>query len=323
MMKFDWSDLSPRPYPPAADHVTAIQLDEASAELMGYFWAGVERHEVSDRMYNLSGEIIVSLNAAHYTVWHWRWKCLLALTENLKGAELQGFFDKELALVHAVAIENPKNYQLWNHRRKLALFRGATCARDELDFTAACIAHDAKNYHAWAHRQAILKHYDVHDLWLEEITFVEQMIEDDIYNNSAWSQRVLVMEHTRKNDPCVYDSEFAYVADKLKVSPRNESAWNYLRGLAGKYSCLATDKRVEEMSISILSAQPNCVPAVSLLADIYSDRACVLLHVADKYEASRKCARIASQIFDTLKIADPMRIRFYTFRKGQLSDYSL
>ena len=52
-----------------------------------------------------------------------------------------------------VAQDSAKNYQLWNHRAKLAVARGAGGAAEELAFAAAAIDLDEKNYHAWAHRQ--------------------------------------------------------------------------------------------------------------------------------------------------------------------------
>ena len=48
------------------------------------------------------------------------------------------------------AQENPKNYQIWYHRRAIVEEHGD--AAGELEFCAKVFATDAKNYHAWAHR---------------------------------------------------------------------------------------------------------------------------------------------------------------------------
>lgn len=53
------------------------------------------------------------------------------------------------------AEENPKNYQIWYHRRSIVEELGD--ADRELDFCASVFKADAKNYHAWAHRSS--RHY--------------------------------------------------------------------------------------------------------------------------------------------------------------------
>ncbi len=62
-----------------------------------------------------------------------------------------------LAACHRrIAQENVKNYQLWNHRRKLAAAQGLSAAARELAFAHSAIEEDSKNYHAWAHRQSVV-----------------------------------------------------------------------------------------------------------------------------------------------------------------------
>jgi protein farnesyltransferase/geranylgeranyltransferase type-1 subunit alpha len=46
--------------------------------------------------------------------------------------------------------ENPKNYQIWYHRKWVVEKVGDYS--QELAFTASSIEDDSKNYHAWAHR---------------------------------------------------------------------------------------------------------------------------------------------------------------------------
>lgn len=56
----------------------------------------------------------------------------------------------ELDYMDSFAEDNPKNYQIWFHRRVVVelLNDGSR----ELDFTATVFEVDVKNYHAWAHR---------------------------------------------------------------------------------------------------------------------------------------------------------------------------
>ena len=48
------------------------------------------------------------------------------------------------------AEENPKNYQIWYHRRVIVERLGDSSR--ELNFTKEVFKEDAKNYHAWSHR---------------------------------------------------------------------------------------------------------------------------------------------------------------------------
>ena len=63
---------------------------------------------------------VIDLNSADYTAWAWRWKCILALGQDLEA---------EVPFMNHVATTNPKNYQLWNHRRRFAFKRGAAQAQ--------------------------------------------------------------------------------------------------------------------------------------------------------------------------------------------------
>lgn len=48
------------------------------------------------------------------------------------------------------AEDNPKNYQIWHHRR--AVVEELNDGSRELEFCENVFEVDAKNYHAWAHR---------------------------------------------------------------------------------------------------------------------------------------------------------------------------
>jgi protein farnesyltransferase/geranylgeranyltransferase type-1 subunit alpha len=57
---------------------------------------------------------------------------------------------EELNFMDLFAEENPKNYQIWHHRRVIVEELGD--AKSELIFCSRVFKTDAKNYHAWAHR---------------------------------------------------------------------------------------------------------------------------------------------------------------------------
>ena len=60
----------------------------------------------------------------------------------------------ELEYIDTYADENPKNYQIWHHRRAIVGKLGD--ASKELEFCGTVLQEDNKNYHAWAYRCSIV-----------------------------------------------------------------------------------------------------------------------------------------------------------------------
>ncbi len=63
---------------------------------------------------------VIYVNSADYTAWAYRWQCLESL----------GNLDDEMVFIKEMASRSPKNYQLWNHRRRFAFKRGASYAQE-------------------------------------------------------------------------------------------------------------------------------------------------------------------------------------------------
>ena len=59
---------------------------------------------------------VIHINSANYTAWETRWRCLEGLPDL--------FLQKEAVFLDEMLDLNPKNYQLWNYRRRFALKRG-------------------------------------------------------------------------------------------------------------------------------------------------------------------------------------------------------
>ena len=57
------------------------------------------------------------------------------------------------------------------------------------------------------------------------------MLLDDIRNNSVWNQRFFVITQTSGWAGEVVSREVDYAWQKILSVKRNESAWNYLRGV--------------------------------------------------------------------------------------------
>ena|SRR2546430_1265514 len=102
----DWADVSPIPQDDGLPHATAlasINYTEEYSEAMSYLRAVMAKNELSERVLALT-ENVVQLNAAHYTVWLYRAKCLFELQKDLR---------KELEWLEGVALKHLKNYQIW------------------------------------------------------------------------------------------------------------------------------------------------------------------------------------------------------------------
>ena len=132
----------------------------------------------------------------------------------------------ELAFVKEVADENPKNYQIWYHRR--VLVERLKDPSLELAFTEEILAEDSKNYHAWAHRQWVVAEFK---LWDAELAFVNVLLSSDIRNNSAWNHRWFVISRTTGWTTAVRREEVDYAFDRAVLAPSNPCPWTYLLGV--------------------------------------------------------------------------------------------
>ncbi|CAM9223996.1 unnamed protein product [Phaeothamnion confervicola] len=196
---------------------------------MDVFRAVMAIDELSERALSLTSHVI-DINAAHYTAWHYRRRCLAALGKDL---------EPELRFIEQIAEENPKNYQIWYHRRVVVERHGD--ASHELPFVSRVLEDDAKNYHAWSHRQWCLLRFGggsgnagasggdsgtsdgnvsgiasasasgpgkksseaassasaavSSSLWSGELMYLDGLLADDVRNNSAWNHRWFVVHN--------------------------------------------------------------------------------------------------------------------------------
>jgi protein farnesyltransferase/geranylgeranyltransferase type-1 subunit alpha len=294
----DWHGVAPVPQDDGPDPVVTIAYSDEFRMLMGYFRAVLRTQEFSPRVLLLTSALLQH-NAANYTVWQYRRDCLRELAADLNA---------ELDYVDSFAEENPKNYQIWNHRR--VIVETLKNASREKKFTEKVFGVDSKNYHAWAHRQWAIKTFD---LWEGEIAFVETLLEADIRNNSAWNHRWFVVQNRWRADRQVAglqsapvsaeecEAELAFVWKALQVAKNNESAWNYLRGLA--FAHLDYRGRIREMCDEMVSSSEGSNPlALGLCADLWEK------------EGSSAGKDKAAGYFALLINIDPMRTKVWRFR---------
>eukprot|EP01025_Chloroclados_australasicus_P065505 TRINITY_DN8925_c0_g4_i2.p1 TRINITY_DN8925_c0_g4~~TRINITY_DN8925_c0_g4_i2.p1 ORF type:complete len:269 (+),score=18.22 TRINITY_DN8925_c0_g4_i2:307-1113(+) len=190
---------------------------------MQVFYAIQERKEYTQRVLQLTQDLIM-IASSFYSVWQYRWECLMALNDSLDG---------EWELCLQVLDQSPKNYQLFNHRRKCFdyLFKpgNTQVARRELEFAETAIDRDSKNYHAWSHRWYVLKVSNDDHLLRQEISYIEDRLRDDPFNNSAWNHRFAIFQ----NFQYITDvsQEVKYAIKMVDHAPSNESVWVYIQGL--------------------------------------------------------------------------------------------
>jgi protein farnesyltransferase/geranylgeranyltransferase type-1 subunit alpha len=322
----EWDDVVPIPQDDGERALAQIAYTDEYAEgelltifikiflivllAMGYLRAVMAAKEYSQRVLDLT-EHIISMNAAHYTVWLYRASTIFALNADIS---------QELNWINEVALDNQKNYQIWHHRQLLLdhLYPGISSdsaalqdlAESEIEFMTQMFDEDAKNYHVWSYRQYFVRKLNLFND--AELKSIETLLRTDIRNNSAWSHRFYVVfsdpkhstsgsratEHDPRIPDEIIDREIEFSKSATFEAPQNQSPWNYLRGVLRKggrklssQECFANEfvKIPEDGEEDIRSSH-----ALDFLADVWAeegktekaDEALRLL--GDKYDRIRK-----------------------------------
>lgn len=222
-----WSDIVPLPTDEGGPNpLAAIAYSNEYEECMSYLRAVMAVNEFSPRVLDLT-EDLIAMNPAHYTVWLYRAKCLLALDADLHT---------ELAWLNETALAHQKNYQIWHHRNMI-VDKLDTCEHEQ-DFVEQMLEKDSKNYHVWCYRQWLVRRFG---LWEKgELEFTEKMLVKDVRNNSAWNHRWYAVNGREAEgvlgvaDPEIRSREVHFAQDAIRRAPRNQSPWNYLRAIVRK-----------------------------------------------------------------------------------------
>lgn len=175
----------------------------------------------------------------HYTVWMYRRLRVLAEEqrahpEGRRPVFEAGDLDGELEWLRRFAVDNPKNYQVWQHRQWITDQMGGATAAAELDANIADFMREPKNYHAWQYRQWLLRRFG--GPVSAELDLVDELLRIDVYNNSAWNHRCFVWEVLGAAVPAWQADEAAWAQRRLSRDPANQSARNYVDWLARRSS---------------------------------------------------------------------------------------
>jgi len=278
--------------------------------------------EYSPRVLTLTSHII-TMNAAHYTVWLYRASTLLALNSSVPD---------ELAWVNDIALDNQKNYQIWHHRQLLVDHLYSSISTDppavqqladsEIDFMIQMFDEDSKNYHVWSYRQWLVQKLNLFNY--SELQSIETLLKKDVRNNSAWSHRFFVVfsnsdyctpgSKATAYDPKIPDGiierEIEFSKAAIFEAPQNPSPWNYLRGVLKKsgrklssLECFAGEfvKIPEEGEEEIMSSH-----ALDFLADAWSEQG--------KIEKADKALGLLGEKYDRI------RKNYWEWRRSLLKD---
>ena len=95
-----------------SDKIDILKLDDNSKsnQIMNYFRAILVKHEISERVYDFTEEVI-KINPSNYIAWVIRRECIDQL-ENIT-------FEKELMWLDNIIVKIAKYYQIWYHQKFL------------------------------------------------------------------------------------------------------------------------------------------------------------------------------------------------------------
>lgn len=277
-----------------------IMYSEEYKDVMGKLRENLERKVYNEEALVLTDKA-VELLASHYTTWQYRFKIVKEIKRDLF---------EELDWCELVALDNEKNYQIWNYRQLIIeeILKNEQLASKfdyhrEHPILEEMLNEDSKNHHVWSYRKWFVERFSLHES-LEENQFVEKMLDADLRNNSAWTHRFyLKFGHSDWQKNVEPEIEFAKL--KIEICPQNPSSWNYLRGIYRKGK-----KNVEELRLF-------CLP----LADIEAKtiKSSFALETLAEIEKSAGNKDTAAKYYQLLaEVYDPIRKNYWTYVQKQL-----
>ncbi|KAF3082293.1 CAAX geranylgeranyltransferase alpha subunit [Orbilia oligospora] len=291
-----WAHITPLPQDDGENPLAQIAYHPDYVVAMSYLRGVMSINYHSAQVLKLTADII-GMNAAHYTVWGYRFKTLMALEASnvFNDEETSWSWRKELDWVQSIAKQYEKNYQIWHHRQ--LIINHLNDSTGERERTNEMFASDSKNYHVWTYRQWLVKRFNLFDK--EELDTMELLLKEDVRNNSAWNHRYFItLGRLGTDSPAdgVINREIEFAKVAISSAPQNPSPWNYLKAVLRKGNIdLASLKDFCEQFAPIDSEDKiKSSHALDILSEIYdetgnlgkAEQALVLL--AAKYDPVRK-----------------------------------
>ena len=304
-----------------AAHPSHIRADTVAMDL---FRAASAAREHSERVMHLTATIL-KFNMGHYSVWCasftsltcvkklssivrrlFRRRCLLELGLSIKD---------ELQFTAKSAGENPKNYQMWFHRRELCASNHKLLT-GEIAYTTQVLSKDPKNYHAWSHRQwAVAESRTFED----DNAFTDSLLEKDGRNNSAWNHKWFLLSRggasALSRETII--QELANLKQHVTRIPSNEAAWNFFQGLLQQAAAkdLAVLSAAQDMHASAQANEPDAAKsnaAYPLAGKLY------ILELQQAVVGD-DVAAAHTKVCQQLCVQDPIRKRYWEHRGTMLA----
>jgi len=279
-----------------SDKIDILKLDDNSKsnQIMNYFRAILVKHEISERVYDFTEEVI-KINPSNYIAWVIRRECIDQL-ENIT-------FEKELMWLDNIMVKTAKCYQIWHHR-KVLIDKYNDCSHEK-DILQNVYESDTKNFHAWTHRIWMIRRFNNTE---GEFEFIDKCLKEDIKNNSVWNYRFFLINYLynkeEKNlNEVIIPKEIEYSLEKIKICPVNESVFCYLRGYIIKYNKKYLDYPLIKKTLLELCTEWNINHIFSMLLDIYEEE-----------KNKEKC----EECINKLIILDYIRKKYWNWRKVNL-----
>ena len=203
-----FSDVEPIEQNEGPEPVVRIAYSPDFIEVMGYFRRILVNEEYSERALRLSAEAI-GMNAANYTAWQFRRKCIAKLHEQTSEEERKAAWRKELAFCDDQCRNNMKNYQVRRGRgartrcaqpspRPLLASPPARPRRRSQPpvFDASPLLSTTPSPtrpavpQVWFHRRSCVEQIGEAD---KEMEFLEEILDEDAKNYHAWGHRQWVL----------------------------------------------------------------------------------------------------------------------------------
>lgn len=149
---YDYSDVAPVKINTEEPQLCQILYDDDYKKIMGILLALMQQQEYSERALYIT-ELGIEQLASHYTIWIYRFNIL----KNLPNTN----FNDELDWCEQIALDNEKNYQIWNYRQLIInhiLESGLKFEPyREYPIMEAMLDSDPKNHHVWSYRNGLWK----------------------------------------------------------------------------------------------------------------------------------------------------------------------